>query len=341
MDRQESLSAEPEVMRAVLVSHFPPSFTNESLIPKMKEVNVQVLRTVNVERSPEFKMGDADILIIMKDLMSHASFDVARAVARRHAKPFVALSRKASDWAKLLEKLRPAPISVIPVSQRGPELRVVPNLPETPPIDAVEVVEEPEESVKDLTVEERVELLSLFEEENVKLEEALRALRAERDFLAQRADDAERAAAKAKEKANEKTSGYDALQQSHSKLHAAHQELLRAKERLNQTHKALQDDMAKHQENYRKGLENIQAHHKTEIDKLRAWYKKELEDLQEELQARFAATAKESPDKSLLLEWTKLLNGAKTGGPDAFAALLEFAAKVNISTAELLTLMRG
>jgi len=164
-------------IRAVLVSHFPPAFTHETLIPKMNELGVQVDQVVNAERNKDFGLGSANLVICMRDYMSHSSYDAAKDAAKKASLPFVALTRKSSDWeSKLGVAVKRIQAARVPAKPKRPNARFadVSTLGYTPPEPISEPVTEPEEP-PEATTDELRELLAMFEEDNTKLGLELKA----------------------------------------------------------------------------------------------------------------------------------------------------------------------
>lgn len=162
-------------IRAILVSHFPERFTKESLLPKLKEHDVDVLEVVNAERNPDFNLRHADIVICLKDFMSHQAYNNAKFVAKKHARPFITLTRKAADWESKLARYRVQVGEAAPASRRFQD---TPRPLEVPPLSSTEVSED----IEDPTSDELNELLVMFEDENKRLE-------GDRNLLTQRLTD--------------------------------------------------------------------------------------------------------------------------------------------------------
>lgn len=305
MDRITPVPVNPAFVRAVLVCHFPERFTKESVVPRLREFGVDILRTVNVERSPDFKVGDAEIVICMKDFISHNAWNTARSVARKHSRPFVAITRKAAEWEEKFAKIKqekltprtklqlvtPAPAS----SRAGAVVEVEETIPAPPD-------SEPAEAVEEMGIEQYKELLGMFELENVRLE-------GENKHLMKRLEDSDKLAG-----------GLE------RQLEVSKKSQRTAEQACQQAEKVVNAASAE--------LEKVRG----ERDRLRA----ELTTTERDLTEACARAAKAAPiDKSLLLTWVKLLHAAKAGSAPDFHALLEFSAKADISTAELLTLLKG
>lgn len=176
-----AMTVSAPLLRAVLVSHFPGRFTEDTLIPKMRSVGVDIVRTVNMDRSATFRASDADLVVCMCDFMSHSAYRSAREIAAKANRPFLALTRKAADWEDKLARFVPkvqaatAPASIAPPPASGPDR----ERPSRPLAEAVAEVmaEEPVPSMTDEpNVEEMRELLALFEAESASLQDEVRQL---------------------------------------------------------------------------------------------------------------------------------------------------------------------
>lgn len=154
--------------KAVLFSNFPKDVYVNTLKPKFEQHGIDVLKVINIDRSPNPSVSDADIVIAMVELMSSGQRQKVKEVARKYGKRFVGLHRKGVDWHRDLFSATepvtgPLPKQDVLLALRTGGLSLVPPItPEAPSSEP----EPPEPTTEDLQ-----ELLKMFEEENEKLED--------------------------------------------------------------------------------------------------------------------------------------------------------------------------
>lgn len=98
-------------MKATLFSNFPDRFLRESIIPKLDQRGIEVVR-VSVPKNAESVSGagaGSEIVLFMHEMASHNDDKVVRALAHKEGLPMVCLSRKASSWDERLPLLEQAP----------------------------------------------------------------------------------------------------------------------------------------------------------------------------------------------------------------------------------------
>jgi hypothetical protein len=174
----ESARDEGDVrVRAVLFSNFPKEVFNNTLKPKFDQYGVEIVKVANIDRSPNVDISEADIVIAMVELMSGGQRTKIKELARRNNKRFIGLSRKGADWAKEFSSVEAASRRAAPGAAVTPPSKawtpvVVPPPPPSEPVPETESEPQlPEPS-------ELAEMLSLFEQENERLEERIKELEA-------------------------------------------------------------------------------------------------------------------------------------------------------------------
>lgn len=168
-------------MKALLFSNFPPSVFENTLKPKFEQCSVEITRVANIDRSTMIDPGDADVVIAMVELMSTGQRQKVKDLAKKHGKKFIALSRKGADWSRefasaqaSIEKKVPSVIEVLEPPPPPKPKAWTPVLIASP---------SPEPEPAPLTIrseidqDEVAEMLSLFEQENEKLEEQLKIVK--------------------------------------------------------------------------------------------------------------------------------------------------------------------
>lgn len=165
-------------VRAILFSNFPKEVFNNTLKPKFDQYGVEIVKVANIDRSPNVDIGDVDIVIAMIELMSSGQRAKVKDLARKNNRRFIGLSRKGADWAREFASVetaskRAAPGTAVTPPAKSPWTPVV--VPPPPPSEPVPETESepalPEPS-------ELAEMLSLFEQENERLEERIKELEA-------------------------------------------------------------------------------------------------------------------------------------------------------------------
>lgn len=180
-------------MKAILFSNFPQEVFTNTLKPKFDQAGVEIVRVANIDRSSNIEPGEADVVVAMVELMSSGQKERVKSLAKKHDKKFVSLSRKGpwDQFAKIqatLDKkgpiLPPAPSAPPPSKTWTPV--IVPPPPPSEPV--VEEEESPTSLQPSIDPEEIGELLSMFEQENERLEEQLKIVQDrynEKDYEAQ------------------------------------------------------------------------------------------------------------------------------------------------------------
>lgn len=164
-------------VKAILFSNFPKDVFNNTLKPKFDQYGVEIVKVANIDRSPNVDLADADVVIAMVELMSGGQRTKIKELARRNNRRFIGLSRKGADWAKEFASIEPAGRRAAPDAAVAPPSKswtpvVVPPPPPSDP--APETESEPQL----LEPSELTEMLSLFEQENERLEERIKELEA-------------------------------------------------------------------------------------------------------------------------------------------------------------------
>lgn len=155
------------MMKATVFSKFPPRYFEETIHPKLKEYGVDVLRVVNPDRTPSCDVSACEVVIALRDMMSHQDTANIRKLSRQYNKRYIALERKEASWQRELSALQQAPVSVrSPANDtaRVPSLTLVTAPPPSEP-----EAEEPELGLEEQLVEVR-QLLKLYEDESEVLE---------------------------------------------------------------------------------------------------------------------------------------------------------------------------
>jgi hypothetical protein len=85
-------------MKAVLFTQFPPKFIEDTILPKLRERGVEVLRCEPPQRADKLDLSGADVVLQMHEMGSHANDAKVKEATKRAGKRLVYLPRKSGMW---------------------------------------------------------------------------------------------------------------------------------------------------------------------------------------------------------------------------------------------------
>lgn len=151
-------------MKIVMFSNFPPSFNEQTLGTKLAKYNVDILRTVNMDRNTTTPtLHDCDAVVAMVELLSNMQRNKVKDYAKRANKKYVPLLRKEDEhWVKAFGE----PQIVRTAEHSAPIVATI------TPIEPSKSDEKQQESQEN----ELRELIALYEDENKRLLEEHKSL---------------------------------------------------------------------------------------------------------------------------------------------------------------------
>jgi len=176
-------------MKAILFCNYGTSIVEGKIKPKLSKFGVELLRTVNVDKSGYVDVSRADAVIFMTDLMSEGQRKKIKTIARNGNKRLISLQLQGTDWSKALGQAAPEVGEVSRAVADG--MRVTPpsHLRSVPPAPVSDKALEEEREKVSMSLPEDRALLNEFEAENQRLEEEARMLRRELQALEERLAD--------------------------------------------------------------------------------------------------------------------------------------------------------
>lgn len=172
--------------RAVVFSAYPEALYTRTVLPKLERYNIEVVRRIDPTKDNSFNVEDADLVLHLQELINPNDAKRIKEAAKKFNKQYVLLYRRIAEWDRAFNELQKEvpmnnvrPISrpvettkaVKPVAPGHPIEPVSPSKPPPPPSKFVEAISASKAADEDeLTLNETKEMLTLYEETNVKLD---------------------------------------------------------------------------------------------------------------------------------------------------------------------------